>query len=82
MNGLNANKEFISNTLIDTLNKMQINMSQRVGNLANFGFVSNENTYCVLSIISLLNHAMDNAILFDNAQWDNIILLYNKISHA
>lgn len=82
MNELDANKEFISNTLIDTLNKMQINMSQRVCNLANFGFVSNENTYCVLSIISLLNHAMDNAILFDNAQWDNIILLYNKVSHA
>lgn len=82
MNGLNANKEFISNTLIDTLNKMQINMSQRVSNLANFGFVSNENTYCVLSIISLLNHAMDNVILFDNTQWDNIIFLYNKISHV
>lgn len=82
MNELNANKEFISNTLIDTLNKMQINMSQRVSNLADFGFVSNENTYCVLSIISLLNHAMDNVILFDNTQWDNIILLYNKISHA
>ena len=82
MNGLNANKEFISNSLTDTLNEMQIKMSQRAGNLADFGFVSNENTYCVLSIISLLNHAMDNAILFDNAQWDNIILLYNKISHV
>lgn len=82
MNGLDANREFISNTLTDTLNKMQIRLSQRVGNLANFGVVSNENTYCVLSIISLLNHAMDNAILFDNAQWDNIVLLYNKVSHV
>ena len=82
MNGLNANRKFISNTLTDTLNEMQIRTSQRVGNLADFGFISNENTYCVLSIISLLNHAMDNSILFDNAQWNNIILLYNKISHV
>lgn len=82
MNGLNANKEFISNILTDTLNEIQIRMSQHVGNLADFGFVSNENTYCVLSIISLLNHAMDNVVLFDNAQWDNIILLYNKVSHV
>lgn len=82
MNGLDANREFISNTLTDTLNKMQIRLSQHVGDLADFGFVSNENTYCVLSIISLLNHAMDNTILFDNAQWDNIIFLYNKVSHV
>ena len=82
MNEINTNKEFISNTLTDTLNEMQIRTSQRVGNLADFGFISNENTYCVLSIISLLNHAMDNAILFDNAQWNNIILLYNKVSHV
>lgn len=82
MNGLDANKEFISNNLTNTLNKMQIKLSQHVDDLANFGFVSNENTYCVLSIISLLNHAMDNAILFDNTQWDNIILLYNKVSHV
>ena len=82
MNGFNANKEFISNTLTDSLNEMQIRLSQHVGDLADFGFVSNENTYCVLSIISLLNHAMDNAILFDNTQWDNIILLYNKVSHV
>lgn len=82
MNGLDANREFISNNLTDTLNKMQIRLSQHVGDLADFGFVSNENTYCVLSIISLLNHAMDNTILFDNTQWDNIILLYNKVSHV
>ena len=82
MNGLDANREFISNTLTDTLNKMQIRLSQRAGDLADFGFVSNENNYYVLSIISLLNHAMDNAILFDNAQWNNIILLYNKVSHV
>lgn len=82
MNGLDANREFISSTLTDTLNKMQIRLSQRTGDLADFGFVLNENTYCVLSIISLLNHAMDNAILFDNAQWDNIILLYNKVNHV
>lgn len=82
MNGLNTNREFISSALTDTLNKMQIRLSQHVGDLADFGFVSNENTYCVLSIISLLNHAIDNAILFDNAKWDNIILLYNKVSHV
>ena len=82
MNGLDANREFISNTLPDTLNEMQIKMSQLASNLADFGFISNENIYCVLSIISLLNHAMDNAILFDNTKWDNIILLYNKVSHV
>lgn len=82
MNEVNNNKEFISSTLIDTLNNMQIKLSQQIGDLAVLGFISNSNTYCILSIIALLNNAIDNPILFNKRQWDNILLLYNKISHA
>lgn len=82
MDRVSSNRNYISNDIAEVLDKMQIKLSEHVGNLADFGFISSSDTYCVLSIISLLNHAMDNAILFDRGQWNNIILLYNKISHA
>lgn len=82
MNNTDTNKDFIVETLSDTILKMQVRLSEQAANLADFGFVDNTDYYCVLSIISLLEHALDNAILYNNNQWNNILLLYNKISHA
>lgn len=78
----NSNKEFISNSINDAITNMQISLSQRINDLAVLGFVPSKNTYCLLSIMSLLIQAADSFIIYNNEQWNNILLLYNKVNYG
>lgn len=77
----NINREFVSENLVDSLSKLQIELSNRVAELATLGFISEENYDCVLSVSSLLINAFDNYILYNKTQFDNILYLYNKVRY-
>lgn len=77
-----SNKQFIADVIGDNILKKQIAITNRVAKLADLGYINDSNIDCELSIMCLLEHALDNFILYSKEQFDNIILIYNKISHA
>ncbi len=77
-----TNKEFITEELSNSILSKQINLTNRIANLADLGFINDANTDCELSIMVLLEHALDNVILYSKEQFDNILLLYNKVSYV
>lgn len=78
----NENKDFIANRLSNNIINLQSSLVERVIKQADFGFVSAPNFPCLLAISCLLEHALDNVILYSNAQFSNILNLYNKVIYA
>lgn len=78
----NENKDFIANRISNNIINMQSSIVERVVNQADFGFLPSSNFPCLLSIMCMLEHALDNVILYSDAQFSNITNLYNKIVYA
>lgn len=78
----NKNKDFIANRLSNNIINLQSSLVERVIKQADFGFVSAPNFPCLLAVSCLLEHALDNVILYSNSQFSNILNLYNKVIYA
>lgn len=78
----NENKDFIANRLSNNIINLQSSLVERVIKQADFGFVSTSNFPCLLAVSCLLEHALDNVILYSNSQFSNILNLYNKVIYA
>lgn len=78
----NENKDFIANRLSNNIINLQSSLVERVIKQADFGFVSAPNFSCLLAVSCLLEHALDNVILYSNSQFSNILNLYNKVIYA
>lgn len=78
----NENKDFIANRISNNIINLQSSLIERVIKQADFGFVSAPNFPCLLAVSCLLEHALDNVILYSNSQFSNILNLYNKVIYA
>lgn len=77
-----SNKDYITNQLSNNIINMQSGIIERAAKQADFGFLPSSNFPCLLSIMCMLEHALDNVILYSDAQFSNITNLYNKVVYA
>lgn len=76
------NNKFIAERLQDAIIQYQVDICNRITKQAVLGFVSPSNFQCLLAVSCLLEHALDNVILYSNSQFSNILNLYNKVIYA
>lgn len=77
-----VNDKFIAKSMYDNVEQMQISLANMAAKRANLGFTEPLSSSCVLSIICLLNHALENRILYSTEQYDSLLTLYNKVIHG
>lgn len=74
-----TNDKYINERIANDVEQMQIRLAKSVSDRAIFGFVEPLSSSCVLSITTILNHALDNSILYSTRQFQTLLTLYNKI---
>lgn len=77
-----ANDKFVVKGMYDNVEQMQISLANMVAKRANLGFTEPLSSSCILSIVCLLNHALENRILYSTEQYESLLTLYNKIIHG
>ena len=73
-----SNIQFTADKVNSEIENYTITITNNIIESIKNGFVIN-NKYCSLSIMSLLQHSLDNFILFDKEQFNKILYIYNKI---
>lgn len=76
------NNKFVAERLQDAIVQYQVDICNRITKQAVLGFVSLSNFQCLLAVSRLLEHALNNVILYSNSQFSNILNLYNKVIYA
>ena len=77
-----ANDEFVYKHVAEDIEEIQIQLANRVASRANLGFSERSSDSCVLSITSMLIHALDNWILYSTDEQKSLLALYNKICNG
>lgn len=82
MNNTISDNTNLVNKLINKMNESRLQLCDEIVNIADFGFVVDENIDNELSIISLLINALDNIKIYNKVQFNNIITMCNKVNHG
>lgn len=73
------NDWYVNQEMYDNIQAMQIGLAEQICKMTDVGFTVTDESRCKLAHMTLLLHCLENPILFNKPQFDNLLLIYNKL---